>query len=400
VKSLFYFISFYFALSTLYTLVLSIAGFFSKRKRLSRDITFKKVAIFVPAYKEDAVIISSVQSLLTLKYPKNKFDIIVIADSLQQPTMNKLASLPVTTIEVKFDKSTKAKALNYALNSLTEIYEIAVVSDADNVFDPYFLNHINDAFYDGYKVVQGMRVAKNLDTPYAILDGYSEVVNNHLFRKGANTLGISSALIGSGMAFNYKDFKLTMSEIEAVGGFDKVLQLKLVEQGNYIYYHDQAIVYDEKVSTPEAIKSQRKRWNFSQYKFLKFFFWKGIQMLLRGNFSYFNLSVLGSIFLSRVLNLGVIICISVCITAFSLSSTLLTYGWWALSFLYLLALLLPVKSMPFRVNLFKASLHLPHVFLLIVKSILRMKGADKKFIHTSHTVTDYSPSIHTNQHNE
>jgi len=42
----------------------------------------------------------------------------------------------------------------------------------------------------------------------ALLDGISEEINNNIFRKGHQTLGLSSALIGSGMA-------LIMSFLEA-----------------------------------------------------------------------------------------------------------------------------------------------------------------------------------------
>ena len=42
---------------------------------------------------------------------------------------------------------------------------------------------------------------------------------------------LSSAVIGSGMAFEYDGIKKVLGEINAVGGFDKPLQLKMVQQG-------------------------------------------------------------------------------------------------------------------------------------------------------------------------
>lgn len=390
----------YFLASTIYVLTLSVAGYLKKRTVLPLANSYKKIVILIPAYKEDAVIVSSVRSLLQLKYPINHFEIVVIADSLQHSTMTALASLPVRIVEVAFEKSTKAKALNKAMGELEEEYDIVLISDADNILSPTFLSKINDAFHAGHRVVQGMRVAKNINTPYAILDAYSEVVNNHLFRKGANALNISSALIGSGMAFYYQDLKDIMLKIDAIGGFDKMLQLELVADGHYIFYHDDAIVYDEKVDSPSAIKNQRKRWNASQYKYLRKYFLKGLSMLMKGNVSYFNLSILGSIFLSRIINLGMIFMLAFLITIFSLQAGIFIIVWWCLFCMYALALILPLSSMPFKVNLIKASLHLPHVFLLMIRSIFSLRGADKKFIHTSHTVTEFPNSIHANQKNE
>ena len=79
----------------------------------------------------------------------------------------------------------------------------------------------------GAKAIQGRRVAKNLDTSYAILDACSEGINNHLFRKGANGCGMSASIIGSGMAMEYDTVKNILSKVEATGGFDKILQLNL-----------------------------------------------------------------------------------------------------------------------------------------------------------------------------
>ena len=92
------------------------------------------------------------------------------------------------------------------------------------------------------------------------MDGCSEAINNHIFRKGANALGFSSAVIGSGMAFEFSTVKNILSEISAISGFDKPLQLKIVESGNKIKYLEDALIFDEKIDNPNAFKQQRKRW--------------------------------------------------------------------------------------------------------------------------------------------
>jgi hypothetical protein len=43
------------------------------------------------------------------------------------------------------------------------------------------------------------------------------------------------------MAFLYQLFKNTMKNIDAVGGFDKELELKLLKQGYKFEYRDDAI---------------------------------------------------------------------------------------------------------------------------------------------------------------
>ena len=81
----------------------------------------------------------------------------------------------------------------------------------------------------------------------AVLDAISEEINNHIFRKGHRVLGLSSAIIGSGMAFRYNYFKNLMLTVTAVGGFDKEIELKMLKEGRTIEYLDDAVVLDEKV---------------------------------------------------------------------------------------------------------------------------------------------------------
>ena len=76
----------------------------------------------------------------------------------------------------------------------------------------------------------------------ALLDAISEEINNHIFRKGHRSLCLSSAIIGSGMAFDYQLFKEYMTTLQAVGGFDKELELKLLHNGYKIDYLPDAMV--------------------------------------------------------------------------------------------------------------------------------------------------------------
>ena len=82
-------------------------------------------------------------------------------------------------------------------------YDIALIIDADNIINSSYLVELNNAFADSkVQVVQTHRVAKNLNTNMAYLDAISEEINNSIFRLGHVNLGMSAALIGSGMALN------------------------------------------------------------------------------------------------------------------------------------------------------------------------------------------------------
>lgn len=69
-----------------------------------------------------------------------------------------------------------------------DAYDVAMILDADNVMEQGVLYQMNEAFNHGFLAVQGHRMAKNLNTDFAILDAISEEINNKIFRKGHRVL--------------------------------------------------------------------------------------------------------------------------------------------------------------------------------------------------------------------
>lgn len=377
----------YAAFSVVYLLVFALAG----RRRLapmdaSTNPGSRRFAVLIPAYREDAVIVDTARKALAQRYRKDRYEVVVIADSLQGPTLDLLGSLPIRVIPVSFEKSTKALALNAAMGRLpADAFDAVVVLDADNVMADDFLACVDAALASGAAVVQGRRVAKNADTPLAVLDAASESINNHIFRLGHRALGLSSALIGSGMAFDYGLFRRVMADIAAVGGFDKELELKLMRDGVRLEYAEAAVVFDEKVSHADVFVNQRTRWLAAQGHYLKLFLGPAvIHLVRRGNVDFFN-KALQMALPPRVLLLG----------ALPLATLLAapTAGFaWALAWLGLTALLLlslalalPADTRPS--GLFRAALRLPAAVLLMLRALVRSRNGNRRFIHTPHSVT-------------
>src|SRR5690606_5175799 len=98
---------FYLVFVTAYNFMLSVAGMFSLKYRRGKGRKMFKIATLVPAYKEDKVIFETVRHLLRSTFPKDKFDVIVIADSLKADTIDKIAALPLKIVEVHFQNPTK-----------------------------------------------------------------------------------------------------------------------------------------------------------------------------------------------------------------------------------------------------------------------------------------------------
>lgn len=385
-------------LTVLYLFVLAIAGRFGRAddakanqaesgsgstSQLPESPRLRKIGVLIPAYKEDAVIVESVQANLQQQYPADWFDLIVIADSMQPATLARLAQLPIRVIEVFFEVSTVSKAINAALAQIPDDqYEIVVVSDADNHMAPDFLVRINSAFEQGWRAVQGHRVAKNTNTSVALLDAISEEINNHLFRKGTRALGLSSPVIGSGMAFNLRLMKAAMTNLQTMGGYDKELELKVALNGHTIGYLERAFIYDEKVAHRAVFENQRTRWIAAQWQFLRTYYRTGLSELAQGR-AETALGMLRALVLPRVLLLGLL---GLCTLLGSLTGQPLLWGL-PLGLLLLLcfSLLISVPAYLRQRITTRELMLVPVLMLSFGRAVLNMRKAFKRFMHTPHT---------------
>jgi cellulose synthase/poly-beta-1,6-N-acetylglucosamine synthase-like glycosyltransferase len=374
----------YFGYVSLYSLILSVGGLLYENIITPEATRMRKMAVLIPAYKEDGVIVGVAEQALQQNYPADLFDVVVIADSLKPSTLKQLRALPIKVIEVFFDKSTKVKALNRAMQEIGDDYDCAMVLDADNIIERDFIRQMNNLFDLGYRAIQARRDPKNEDTSMALLDGLSETINNFIYRQGNVGLGLSSSINGSGMVFDYGIYKEIMNTMDSVGGFDRELELRLIQKNINVYFAKHIVVYDEKVANEKVFEHQRKRWISSHFFYLKKYFAEGWKELFRGNFGFFNAAVLRNVQLPRLVNLGLLIFITFLSLVFSSNVTMSPAVWIGLLALNFLAMILAVPLRFYNVRLLKSAAMLPGLFFKMFFLLFRLKGANKSFIHTPH----------------
>ncbi len=370
--------------SALYLFFFAFLSVFPLNKLPPVDFKKRRFVVLIPSYMEDEVIFEVTEQALLQNYPKDLFDVVVIADKFKSETIQKLKQYPIILFNENFSMSTKTRALNHALRLLpANHYDIAVVLDADNLMEKDFLAKLNDAFSYPYQAIQAHRIAKNLNTNFAILDAISEEINNNIFRKGHRKIGLSSALIGSAMAFRYDFFKDLMADVEVVGGFDKELELRLLYDNHIIHYLDDAYVLDEKVQNVKVFSRQRRRWLSAQFHYFGKHFLPAIKALIsKGNIDYFN-KAFQYVQLPRILLLGLLILIS--FVSLFINPLLLTIIWLSAALLIIAALLFATPLRFYNLKTLKALLALPVGFAFMFLSLLSIRGANKQFIHTKHT---------------
>ena len=336
-----------------------------------------KFLILYPAYKEDRVIINAVEQFLLQDYPTDLYTVVVISDHMQPETNEILQKMPITLLTPTFEKSSKAKAMQYAINEVNDDYNNVVILDADNVVLPDFLSQLN-VLCTIYDAIQCHRCAKNANNDVAVLDGASEEINNTIFRKAHNRLGLSSALIGSGMCFSYELFKKNVFQLSTAGE-DREMEALLLHQEVYIKYASDIHVFDEKVSSQDNFQRQRMRWMTAQVQSLLSNLPKIPGAIIHGKINFIDKTIQQALIPRSIL--------IVLLTVISILMTIIVPEWcekWWLLFGFLAMALFIALPRQLRLSSFAKVFAIPGLVLRMLKNILHMDRKNTDFIHTTH----------------
>ena len=372
---------FFFALvSTLWKKRVSrLTSYLTGQVLAMRKKDFFSYLILYPAYNEDRVIVNSVQKFLAQYYPYSCFHVAVISDHMLPETNQKLSELPITLLQPVFEKSSKAKAMQYAMDQIKGDYDFIVILDADNVVEPHFLEQLNTECAKGYKAIQCHRCAKNSDNDVAVLDGVSEEINNTIFRKAHNRIGLSSALIGSGMCFDFQWFKENVYKLTTAGE-DRELEALLLQQKVYIQYEPDIHVFDEKVSNKDNFQKQRLRWMTAQ-----------IQSLFRllpyipKAITTFNLDFIDKTIQQALIPRSMLVVLTFVMSLFmTIVARTWCIKWWCLFMAVCIALYIATPKQLRSHSVFGKILSLPTLVWKMILNILKIDRKNTDFIHTSH----------------
>ena len=325
------------------------------------------------------MIVNSVQKFLKQYYPYEHYHVAVISDHMQPATNEQLAKLPITLLQPVFEKSSKAKAMQYAINQLQRDFDYVVILDADNVVEPHFLEQLNEECIKGYKAIQCHRCAKNSDNDIAVLDGVSEEINNTIFRKAHNRIGLSSALIGSGMCFDYKWFSENVFNLSTAGE-DRELEALLLRQRVYIHYEPDIHVFDEKVSNKDNFQKQRLRWMTAQIQSLLSLLPYIPKAIMTGNIDYIDKTIQQTL-IPRSMLIVLSFLLALLVTAISREWCL---KWWLLFLFICLSLYVATPKQLRKHSVFGKILSLPMLVWRMLLNILKIDHKNTDFIHTSH----------------
>ena len=259
----------------IYQLVVSICSFVTlKEKPFIVNKNHKFLAI-IPAHNEEAVVGNLIESLQKQNYPKNKYDIIVIADNCTDKTKEVAESYGVKIFERHEEdpaKKTKGDALRLLLNTLLSDpkmdYDAFCVFDADNIVDPNFITAMNKHLCQGEEVVQGYRDIKN-PTDSWIASGYAIFywTMNRFYHLARYNAGLSPLINGTGFMVKFDAIRPNGWNTNTLTE-DIEFSLKRIIQGKKLGWATDAIVYDEQPVKFKPSWSQRSRWTIGHIQCL------------------------------------------------------------------------------------------------------------------------------------
>ena len=360
-----------------------ISLFYDKKDHIAEQAAaisnrMTRFLILYPAYKEDRVIINAVEQFILQDYPKSHYTVAVISDHMQPETNKLLSKLPITLLTPTFEKSSKAKAMQYAISEVKGNFDNVVILDADNVVRPEFLSQLN-VLCTVYDAIQCHRCAKNANNDVAVLDGASEEINNTIFRKAHNRLGLSSALIGSGMCFSYPLFKENVFKLSTAGE-DREMEALLLHQGVFIKYAPDIHVFDEKVSNQDNFQRQRMRWMTAQVQSLLSNLPKIPGAIIHGKINFVDKTIQQALIprsILIVLLAGISILMTILVPAWC-------EKWWVLFAFLAIALFIAIPSQ-LRISSFRKVFAIPGLVLRMLRNLLHIDHKNTDFIHTEHS---------------
>jgi cellulose synthase/poly-beta-1,6-N-acetylglucosamine synthase-like glycosyltransferase/peptidoglycan/xylan/chitin deacetylase (PgdA/CDA1 family) len=254
------------------------------------------VTVLVPAYREEKVVVQTVESLLEQHY--ENLEIIVVDDGSPDRTYEVAETSFRGNPDVRVFRKTnggKSSALNFGLRFARG--EIIVALDADTIFLPGTITELVAPLADPRvgAVAGNAKVGNriNLVTRWQAIE---YVTSQNIDRRAFALLNCITVVPGAVGAWR-------RHLIEEAGGFsdetlaeDQDLTMTLLRRGWRIAYADKAMAYTEAPDTIKTLARQRFRWSFGTLQCA----WKHRDVLLRPRYGALGMIAMPNIWIFQL----------------------------------------------------------------------------------------------------
>lgn len=230
-----------------------------------------KVTILVPAHNEELVIAATIEKITPILKKQDR--LVVIADNCSDRTVEIARARGATVIE-RYDSQNRGKgyALDYGLQFIKpEPSDVVLIIDADCTVHPHAIEKLTEYAIAKGRPVQGtylMTAAGDSKSSKDFVAQFANIVRNLVRPRGLNSLGQSTLLNGTGMAFPWS----VITTVDLASGHiveDMKLGLDLAIAG-----HKPAFCQEAKVTAPfpsslQTSRNQKTRWEHGHLEMIK-----------------------------------------------------------------------------------------------------------------------------------
>jgi cellulose synthase/poly-beta-1,6-N-acetylglucosamine synthase-like glycosyltransferase len=271
----------YLSFYVIYNLSLILIHFLVPKSTPTQTTPATAFKILVPAHNEELLIGRILRSIRNQDYPKELYDVLVVADNCTDQTAKIAESDDVRTLERNDSRfAGKGYAIKYGLEYLkNESYDAVFIIDADSIVAETVLRELDREIQRGARIMQCYNGLANPDDSwFTRLMDVSRTLGNEVLEPAKEIIGLSSHLMGNGMCF-------VRDVIDGYGwdaftvGEDWEYYAKLVMKGERIAFVNKARVYHRESADLEQATSQRLRWSSGRFAIAAKY---GIQLFLNG----------------------------------------------------------------------------------------------------------------------
>jgi len=260
-----------FSFHFLYLLAVSLAALTRRRKPVTESVARSRFKIVIPAHDEELGITDTVKSCQALDYPKDSFELIVIADNCLDSTAALAGRAGATVVERHDDLNrSKGHALRFLFDRLEQSGEMdrtdaLVIIDSDTVVDAALLRGFASRLEEGHDWIQAYDTVSNYDASWRTRQlAYSFSLINGVRLLGQNALGLSASFCGNGMCISIRGLRRRPWQTYGlVEDLEYSWQLRV--QGEMIVFAPEVACYAVMPThCGSAASNQRRRWEFGR----------------------------------------------------------------------------------------------------------------------------------------
>jgi cellulose synthase/poly-beta-1,6-N-acetylglucosamine synthase-like glycosyltransferase len=263
-----------------YLALLAAYALLPPKRRIRQGQSLPRLAVVIPAHDEEVLLPRLLASLRAQTYPRDHFEVHVLADNCSDSTATVAREAGAIAHERNDrDRPGKGQAIAWLLPQLLKLDADAFVFiDADSKVDANFLEAISGYVAAGHEVLQtSYRVAEPDSSPLRSLRAMAFGLMHELRGRGKSRLGVSAGIWGNGVIFSRQVLaEIGWSSFSSVEDAEQHLQLVLA--GHSVEFVPEASVHGDMPDGFRAGRSQQVRWEAGRLALIRRY---GLRMVRR-----------------------------------------------------------------------------------------------------------------------